>query len=184
MPKAVDVAPPPVEPTPIPRGSNLPAVRKPQRQGSPLTGWAILMTIVILVVGGFHIAREKVVEIWPHAERLYAPADALFGKPNRIGITIQNVKGEFVTEDGQQVLVVKGELKSIAKKPKPIPRIRIDLRDKNNKQIFHWTFSVDQSTLEPGQTVAFSSRLPDPPEDLAGADATFDTRGDNRANNN
>ncbi len=176
MPKKVEVLDPPAAVRPIPRGSNLPSVRKPPRRRSPLTGWAALVTVFIVAAGAAYWSRARIVEIWPPAARVFALVDSSLVPANAVGLELRDVNARFETENGTQILVVSGKVASVAKTAVAVPAIRINLLDKKEKTLFYWTFNVEKQMLEAGETVEFTTRLPDPPARVAGLEATFETQ--------
>jgi hypothetical protein len=141
-----------------------------------LVGWAALMIIVAVAAGGTYWARDRIVEAWPPAARLFALLDPALQPANALGLELREVAARFEQDDGTPVLVVSGKVASVAKDAVAVPAIRINLFDKDDKAVFHWTFDVDTPMLGAGKAVNFSTRLPNPPAQVAGLEATFETR--------
>ncbi len=141
--------------------------------GRGWVGWAALVLIIAAISGGGYFARYKIVALWPPAATLYALLDPGMARVNALGIELRDVTAKFSTEDDTQVLLVSGKITSISDVVRTIPRIRINLLDKDEKEIFYWTFSVEKTELEPRASVPFSTRLANPPAKIAGLEATF-----------
>ena len=63
MPKRVDVIRPPDKATPIPPGSNLPAIPERGASASP-AGWIALVLALVVVIGGVLAGRNQIVAAW------------------------------------------------------------------------------------------------------------------------
>jgi hypothetical protein len=54
-------------------------------------------------------------------------------------------------------------LANVGPRELPVPQIRVALIDDDRRELTHWTFAPAATTLRPGQSKTFSTRLPDPP---------------------
>jgi hypothetical protein len=84
-------------------------------------------------------------------------------KTNATGLDIQNVEYRRSLEDGQSVLTVTGTLANAGPHELPVPQIRVGLIDDDKRELYHWTFIPAVTTLRPGQSAKFQTRLTNPP---------------------
>ncbi len=158
-------------PRPIPRGSTLPPVRREQR-GANWVGWLVLVVIVGAVVAGGVFAREQIVAAWPPAAKLYElvrlPLEGV-----RLGLDLRNVRSSQKVEDGVLVLIVEGEVVNVSRTAHRVPDLRVVLHDEEQRELVTWLVSVPRSRLEPGESVAFSTRREKPPPDARGLVVSF-----------
>jgi predicted Zn finger-like uncharacterized protein len=136
-------------------------------------GWAGLAVIVVAVGWSTLHYRQPIANLWPQSSSLYA---ALRLPVNTRGIEIDSTTRDahFVTENGQDVLVITGRLVNITSRPLNVPHaIRASLADHDKRELYHWSFSPGISTLRPGQTAQFSTRVPNPPSSALNIELRF-----------
>lgn len=143
------------------RRARLQARRKTKRKSSK---W----TATILVLLGFNIllvaARSEVVRYLPQSASLFAA----IGLPvNLRHLSFQDIKIAKDEHDGVSVLSVSGKIVSQSGSPVEVPPLRFAIRNAAGQEIYVWTTNPGKSVLEPGQTLAFHSRLASPPADSA-----------------
>jgi len=158
-------------PRPIPRGSKLPAGRRPPGAANWL-GWVVLVALVgVLVAAGF-FAREQIVAAWPPAAKLYQLVRLPVGEAS-LGLDLRNVRSSQELENGVLVLAVEGEVVNLSPDPHRVPRLRVVLHDEEQRELANWLVSAPRARLEPGQSVAFSTRREKPPADARGLVVSF-----------
>lgn len=170
MPKQLDTVVPPVEPRPIPPGSNLPALWRKRRSGG--LGWAFLALLVAAVVFGGLFARERIVAAWPPAATLY-DAIGIMTAAQEEGLVVRNVASRHDVDNGVAVLVVEGEVVNLSKETKDMPPLRGALRDAQRRDLQAWTFTVGETNLLPGEVVKFSTTLKNPSSEGTNVSITF-----------
>jgi hypothetical protein len=77
------------------------------------------------------------------------------------------------TEDGQPVLVITGKLVNTSAKKLDVPPLRVVLSDANHRAIYNWSFDPAGKPLAPGQSVAFRTRLSNPPSEARHVEMRF-----------
>lgn len=148
-------APPPPPPRPI-------RDEEPRRRG-----WiwgTVAWTLLFLVAGGAsfagHFYRADIVDALPPAKRIYS----LLNIPiSARGLEFEGVSYAITTEDQQPVLQVTGAVVNLADKEMAIPKIRIALRDAQQREIYTWTVGAESVKLAPGASAPFKTRLSSPP---------------------
>jgi len=123
-------------------------------------GWVLLVGL-ILVIGWAAVSFRDNVATWlPQTSSFYAAA----GLPvNPRGIDFTDVAQSLGTEDGQQVLAVTGRIVNRSNHELSVPLVRVGLFDMDKHELYHWTFVPGVSTLQPGGSAKFRTRLSSPP---------------------
>jgi predicted Zn finger-like uncharacterized protein len=157
------------------RRERLAARRKTRRKSSK---W----TAVILVLLGFNVAlvgaRSEVVRYVPQTASLFAA----IGLPvNLRHLDFQNIKISKDEHDDVSVLSVAGTIVSQSSQPVDVPPLRFAVRNASGQEIYVWTTRPGRSILEPGQKLAFHSRLASPPADASDLMVRFADAGEARA---
>lgn len=141
-------------------------------------GWAALIAFVASTLYSAFRFREDIAVLWPTTAKLYAAVD----KPvNLRGIEFRNVAYERQAENGLPVLAVKGEIVNVSRERRVLPRLRVGLRDKNQRELYHWTFALPEKELAPQQAAEFATRLSSPPVEARDLEVRFVLRGEDAA---
>jgi predicted Zn finger-like uncharacterized protein len=123
-------------------------------------GWLALVGIVLTIGWAALAYRQTVMDTWPQSASLYS----VFGYAPKTGsLKIEDYQLRQTVEDGLPVLVVAGKLVNRGSEEIPVPRIRAALLSEGRRELYGWTFSPPASTLKPGQSTRFTSRLSSPP---------------------
>jgi predicted Zn finger-like uncharacterized protein len=151
-----------------PRGAKLVREAKPRkvRAGGVLKrmfAWPLLvMAGTAALAGGAYSQRERIVRVLPQSAAVFV----LAGAPvNLRGIDIRDVKSRMAEDNGVNVLVVDGNLVSLAKDKVNVPRLRLAVLSETGQEIYVWSAQADRATLQPGETLNFRRRLAAPPVD-------------------
>lgn len=164
-------------PRPLPPGSNLPALRPPPRRRAGPAAWAALIAVVVAGVAGLYVFRQQIVEIWPPASKLFRIAGSPAAQEVGGGLDIRDVKFERKAEAGRAVLLVTGQVVNVSQSPKATPRLRVAIGDEAKRELAHWTVPLAKEALAPGESMEFSTRLPDPPANARSLLVTFVPEG-------
>jgi hypothetical protein len=92
---------------------------------------------------------------------------------NARGLDFTDVRHTNQVEDGQPVLVITGTLVNVSGKRIDVPPLRVTLSDASKRPIYDWSFAPASSALAPGQSVAFHTRLSNPPPVARHVDLRF-----------
>lgn len=132
---------------------------------------AILAVIVAALLGW----RVAIVQHAPQMASLYAA----IGLPvNLRELVFGEIKTTQETRDGVPMLLVEGTITSKSKFPVDVPRLRFALRNTGGQEIYSWTAIPEQSSLAPGATLPFRSRLASPPSEGHDVVVRFFTKRD------
>ncbi len=148
-------------PAPIPtEGETIIAPSRWLERAGLALGWMALAAILLTIGWSAILYRQDIAELWPQSSSLYAA----IGMPvNTLGIEFRNRDARFETENGQDVLVIAGDIVNITSRELTVPSIRIFLTDGAGRELYHWSFSPNAATLAPGQWASFHTRLSGPP---------------------
>jgi hypothetical protein len=133
---------------------------RPQRLGA-----AAATALVLTVWGGGMTAvagREHVVAAFPPSAAVFAT----LGLPvNLRGLAIGEIRSVVETGDGTPILTLEGHITNLRRVSTPIPPLRFAVRDKDGRELYHWTSQAPTPQLRAGETILFHSRLSAPPRD-------------------
>ncbi len=128
-------------------------------------GAAAATALVLTVSGGGMTAvagREHVVAAFPPSAAVFAT----LGLPvNLRGVAIGEIRSVVETGDGAPILTLEGHITNLRRVPTSIPALRFAVRDKEGRELYHWTSPAPKPQLGAGETVLFHSRLSAPPRD-------------------
>ena len=167
MPREVDVS------LPLPGTLDLPAA-DPRRAGSR-RGLGLPLLILVLVAlglsGGYYF-RARIVTEWPGTAGIYE----LIGIPVRVvgvGLELTNVAFTWGQADGATVIDVRGEVSNRTDREITLPALQVALSDDQDKQLSNWIFTLDRSSIAPGETIVFKTEGKNPPPGATKLHVTF-----------
>jgi len=141
-----------------------PDIAKPAKRGMGaalvMLGWAALVLVILVIGWSAANYRSQIVGIWPQSASLFSKLGMAV---NTRGLDFADVRHINQTEDGQPVLVITGKVVNVTGKKLDVPPLRVTLSDANKHGIYDWTFTPSTAALAPGQSVAFRTRLSNPP---------------------
>ncbi len=173
-PRRIDLLPTPDPAMPAYR-SNLPALIPPPPRPTNYVPWTILLAVSVGLVVAAHLARDRIVDAWPPAAKLYAMLGVRV-EPLGAGLEIRGIVTERRMADGEQELAVRGEISNGSSEERAVPRLRAVLKDAGERALSSWTFAAGGTRLLPGETTTFSTVVRDPDRRAAGLSITF-TKG-------
>lgn len=135
----------------------------------------IAITAMAALVLGLVIWRNDVVRLMPQTAGFFK----LIGLDvNLRTLAFVDVRVTAETVNGNRVFVIEGAIAGTARKPVEIPRLRFVVQDGRGADIYAWNAVVEQAVLNPGEKVAFRSRLASPPDQARGIVVRFFHRRD------
>ena len=122
---------------------------------------AIAASIFIGVISLYPL-RNTITSLVPAAGPLYKLAGI---EINLVGFDFANVSVAREFDSGLPVLTVAGDVVNVSGRLMPVPRVRFGLRDGAQQEIYHWSVSVSEDPLFPGERARFSTKLAAPPKE-------------------
>jgi predicted Zn finger-like uncharacterized protein len=153
------------------RRIQLPAV---PRRGATMN-WVrrgVIAAVVILAIWGLFAGRGHVMSAVPFTARLYSMVGLGPAVPGQ-GLELRQVTPSRGVDNGVATLAINGQVANVSSDPKPVPKLRVALRDGNNKELQSWTVSVTDQPLAPGASVPFHTTISQPPDGATGVIVSF-----------
>lgn len=160
------IEPPSDVPRPIPPGSNLPALREaPWRRRARRFGWALFVLMVASIVAAA-VSRERIILAYPASERIFA-AFGVQPRDPADGISVVDIVSGSQVDAGTVMLVVEGRIENVAQGTRRVPLLLATLYDEGDREVYSWTFTVEEPLLEAGDSVAFRTAIRPPERNFA-----------------
>jgi len=164
VPRIIDVtvtiapgATPHIAPSPVPRRRSRPRCGEPRTRLLPA-----IMALQLAAVAAILLGRAEVVRVVPETASLFR----MIGLPvNLRGLVFAGLESRTQLQDGVSVLIVGGRIESDSHSAVTVPPLRIALRDRAGADLYVWTVPPDATTLGPGESLPFQSRVASPPAD-------------------
>jgi len=116
----------------------------------------LLVTVVAGVVG----LRVELVRSFPALAGLYGG----LGLPvNVAGLDFSNVTSLRTWRDGQEVMVVRARIASVAGTAVTVPEVEVRLYGAAQTPLYEWSVAPRAQTLGAGETIEFETQLTSPP---------------------
>jgi predicted Zn finger-like uncharacterized protein len=162
-----------IEPRPALQASRPPdgPLREGTRAGGGL-GWLLLLVALVASMAAGYVERERVVELWPPALKLYRLA-GLMPAPAGEGLLVRNVTTRRSLENGVQILTVEGEVVNQSQDARSVPPLVATLSDSQHRDVQHWSFLLGEPKLLPGEHVPFASHVASPSTDATDLTIAF-----------
>jgi predicted Zn finger-like uncharacterized protein len=174
--------PPLPETPPVVRTTTMPepgAARRIQLPAVKRSGGAMvwvkrgaIAAAIVLAIWGLVAARGPIMSAVPFTTRLYTMVGLGPVAPGQ-GLELRQVAPSRGVENGTPTLAINGQVANISNSPKPVPKLRVALRDGNNKELQTWTVSVTDELLAPGASVPFHTTISSPPDGATGVIVSF-----------
>jgi hypothetical protein len=133
MPRAAIIAPP------APR----------RRRGAGL-GWVFVFLLLVVAVAVAYFGRDEIIAKWPLAARGYSLVGLVPDAPGA-GLETKNV----VLTRNIDGVVVEGDITDKTGIPRPVPQLRVVLRDAGEKEVAVKVVDPPKPRLLPGETTHF-----------------------------
>jgi predicted Zn finger-like uncharacterized protein len=139
---------------------------------SPLHAGIIVLVLVDIFLIGW---RGDIVRALPQTAAFYA----LTGLPvNLRGLAFDGIVATTEQQDGEPILVVEGNIVNTTHKVARVPRLKFAMRNGASREIYSWSAFPMRTSLPPGETVAFRTRIASPPSEARDLVLRFVTRRD------
>jgi predicted Zn finger-like uncharacterized protein len=132
--------------------------------------------LALIIIDGILVGwRNDFVRMMPQTASFYAMMGL---SVNLRGLAFDGVTTTTEQHDGGPILVVEGNIANTTAGIADVPRLKFALRNAAHQEIYSWTAVPPRTTLPPGQTVSFRSRLASPPPEAHDLLVRFVTRLD------
>ncbi len=148
---------------------NLPAVPAgPPRRRGVMIGWLVLAVVVIGLMGGAVLARDRIVTFWPPAVKAYdlLGIDVTEAAIREIppGLTFPDPPVlSFEREGDADVLVVEVTITNVGEQARRLPPLEMSLLDAQGDVVDLWVHDTAWPAIAPGETLVVVTRRTDPP---------------------
>ena len=152
--------------------------RKPRRRRWAL--WTVA-TLAAAVGAGAALDRDRAAAAWRGAAALYAGLAAELAArvdPPGAGLELRIASSERSTGGGREVLRVAGRIRNPGQYPRPVPGLRIVLRDAGGRALQARTFPAPAARLGPYDSADFALDLDDPAPAAASISVSFHETAD------
>ena len=157
------------------QGESEDARRSALGRAALVAGWLLLIALVLAIGWAAIVLRDSVVTWLPQSAALY----------NAVGLPVSPQGMDFTAiayrkqiEDGQTVLAVTGNIVNRSAHELIVPPVRVALFDGDKHELYHWTFVAAVTTLKPGESTRFRTRLSSPPPGTHDLEVRFAREGE------
>ena len=139
---------------------------------SALQSGVLALLIIDAVLVGW---RDEFVRIMPQTASFYS---MLGLGVNLRALAFDDVSTSTEQHDGVPTLVVEGDIVNVSHKVADVPRLKFAVRNASGQEVYSWTAVAPRTSLPPGESIAFRSRLAAPPVEAHDVLVRFITRQD------
>jgi predicted Zn finger-like uncharacterized protein len=139
---------------------------------SALQSGVMALLIIDAVLVGW---RDEFVRMMPQTASFYSMLDL---NVNLRGLAFDGVATSTEQHEGVPILVVEGNIVNDSHKFADIPRLKFAVRNASGQEVYSWSAVAPRSSLPPGESVSFRSRLASPPVEAHDVLVRFITRQD------
>jgi predicted Zn finger-like uncharacterized protein len=163
------------EPGPAARRIQLPAVPR-QGRGMAWLRRGVVAGAVVIAIWALVAERQHVMNAVPFTTRLYTMVGLGPALPGQ-GLELRQVTPSRGVDNGVPTLAINGQVANVSSGPRPVPKLRVALRDANNKELQSWIVSVTDQPLAAGASVPFHTTISQPPDGATGVIVSFQAGG-------
>jgi len=136
---------------------------------------SVVSAAMAALILGLVIWRNDIVRLMPQTAAFFKMAGM---KVNLRNLNFEAVHVSTEAVDGAPVATIEGTIAAGGTRPVEIPRLRFVVRDEHGAAIYSWNAVLEQAVLQPGDRVAFKSRLASPPPNARDLIVRFFNRRD------
>jgi hypothetical protein len=114
-----------------------------------------------LILAALIVQRDAVVRLAPSSATLFAKLGL---EVNINGLDFAEIRSTLHREGDQRFLVVEGQVISVDHRTVPVPLIEVRVSAADGSTLYSWTTEPPRTSLKPGETLHFRTRLATPPE--------------------
>ncbi|MGF1463625.1 MAG: zinc-ribbon domain-containing protein [Maricaulaceae bacterium] len=146
------------------------AKRRRKAMAIAAAAWAGVLLVFGVGYGVAYALRYDIAAAWPQT----ASAFALVGvSADPYGLAIEDFDVARGFDGDMPIIEVAGVVRNVTNRTRPLPALRLDLRDPEGVTAFTWTTDVREAPLAPGEAAPFRSRVGHPPPEGVDVVASF-----------
>lgn len=131
----------------------------------------LAFVIVIGILGSGYLFRNTLMEMWPPSAKLYEVIG--LSQKKEYSLLIDNIQPTAEKDGDKTILVVTGDITNTSEFTQNIPTLHGTILNSELQILFNWEFLPPASMIDPGQTLIFRARLPDPPDGSSDVEVKF-----------
>jgi len=133
--------------------------------------WGGLAALAVLVLSLAYVLRVDIVRAFPRIAGAYAMVGL---KTNGTNLQFGDYKATTSLKGGRFVVTVEAQVRNVSDDPAPVPPVRVKLLDATQAQFDSVLMPPGNLTVAPHATRTLTFDVPDPKDQVAGLDLTFD----------
>ncbi|MBW8733445.1 MAG: hypothetical protein JF571_03890 [Asticcacaulis sp.] len=133
--------------------------------------WGGLAALAVLVASLAYFLRVDIVRAFPRIAGAYAMVGL---KTNGTNLQFGDYKATTALKGGRFVVTVEAQVKNVSDDPAPVPPVRVKLLDASQAQFSSMLMPPGNLIVAPHATRTLTFDVPDPRDQAAGLDLTFD----------
>lgn len=127
-------------------------------------GWGIFALVIVALVLGAVLERERVMAWAPSTTPLYQMVGLAGAAPAEpVALQLQQVRSDRKQIDGVTTLVIEGEIHNPTSRTVTVPPLVATLTDPDGAELKRWVFAARVENLPPGGRARFETSTDDPP---------------------
>lgn len=133
--------------------------------------WGGLAALAVLVLSLAYLLRVDIVRTFPRIAGAYAMVGL---KTNGTNLQFGDYKAQTSLKGGRFVVTVEAQVRNVSDEPAPVPPVRVKLLDATQAQFASVLMPPGDLIVAPHATRTLTFDVPDPKDQVAGLDLTFD----------
>lgn len=152
------------------RRRNLLARTMPKARLSKLLRVLGVALLMIVSFSGLFL-RENIVRTFPDLAGLY---QGIGLGVNVVGLEFSDTKTLRVLREGDEVMEISANIRSVSAHQVSVPRIIVTLLDENGDSVFEWSVTSRAAIMLPGEWIEFETQLISPPKEATRVRLAFE----------
>jgi hypothetical protein len=144
----------------------------PRRKGAAVLVFLTLIIVVICTGVGLYVGRNHILKQYPSLYKYYEKVGVTRDEVIGLGLEFRDYHSERITEDNNEVLIVRGVIENTTEHERDIPLMRLVLYN-NKTPVQEKIVNPPQASLGPKETVGFSLTLEQPDASATNFEISF-----------
>ncbi len=133
--------------------------------------WALFLAVVAAIAGALWWSDDVIATV-PRTRGVYEALRLTQPPVPGEGLRIYAMPQRIV-RDGIKFVIIEGEVRNHADRPRPVPEMRGSLRDKDGRELQVWRIALPSTVLRPSEVAIFRSEILDTSPDAIEATVAF-----------